>query len=154
MLARMQFHFHLYALTQGRNSKFTQLHRFHIADFTCNLLYIATYVYIQIFSTFIHFGCFCFLCQLFSGGCINASPAGKRRIASGVEQQQFGDDSLFGISGKLSTANDGNGYNGFGRITPAITAIAIAACVLIVSVFAIVFVILQVRIIYVSFFIY
>lgn len=86
----------------------------------------------------------------FSGGCINASPAGKRRIASGVEQQQFGggDDSLFGISSKLSISNDGNGNNGFGRITPAttaITAIAIAACVVIISVFAIVFVVLQVR---------
>lgn len=83
----------------------------------------------------------------FSGGCINASPAGKRRIANGIAQQQFGDDSLFGISGKLSIANDGNGNNGFGRITPAttaITAIAIAACVLIISVFAVVFVVIQV----------
>lgn len=104
---------------------------------------------------FTHFGLFLFLhCQLFSGGCINASPAGKRRIANGIQQQQFGsggDDGLFGISGKLSTANDVDGNNAFGRITPAttaITAIVIAACVLIISVFAIVVVILQVRIQY------
>lgn len=103
---------------------------------------------------FTHFGIIFlfFAANYFSGGCINASPAGKRRIANGIQQQQFGgggDDGLFGISGKLSTANDISGNNAFGHITPAttaITAIAIAACILIISVFAIVFVILQVRI--------
>lgn len=86
-----------------------------------------------------------FVSIYFTGGCINASPAGKRRI---VEQQQFGDDNLFGVNGKLSTGNDGNGNNGFGHITPtttAITAIAISACVLIISLFAIVIIVLQVK---------
>lgn len=70
--------------------------------------------------------------------------AGKRRIANGI-QQQFGVNSLLGISGKLN--DDENGNNGFGRITPtttAITTIALAACVLIISVFAIVVAVLQV----------
>lgn len=102
---------------------------------------------LSFYFDFAHLGLFLFpLCQLFSGGCINASPAGKRRIANGITQQQFGDDGLFGISGKLSTANDANGNNVFTPATTAITAIAIAACVLIISVFGIVFVVLQVRI--------
>lgn len=129
------------------SNKLTEVH-----CFLSNVIYIQFAIAAQFFFScclfeFAHFGCFCFLCQLFSGGCINASPAGKRRIANGIEQQQFGDDSLFGISGKLSIANDGNGNNGFGRITPAttaITAFAVAACVLIISVFAIVFVVIQV----------
>lgn len=146
MVTRMQFH-----------SVWLQKDKTQTHGYThCNLneifhSYAIEFLFENILCAFTHFGCCFFVsfCQLFSGGCINASPAGKRRIANGVEQQQFGDDSLFGISGKLSIANEGNGNNGFGRITPAttaITAIAIAACVLIISVFAIIIVVLQVRI--------
>ena len=153
----MQFHFRCVCVCvcvpfAKRDKTQTKLAEVHC--FLFNVIYIQFAMTVQFLFfcscclfAFAHFGCFCFLCQLFSGGCINASPAGKRRIANGIEQQQFGDDSLFGISGKLSIANDGNGNNGFGRITPtttAITAFAVAACVLIISVFAIVFVVIQV----------
>lgn len=154
MVSWMQFHFHcvhicvLFSKRDKTQNKLAEVH-----CFVSNVIYIQFAMAVQFYFFLCclfasaHFGCFCFLCQLFSGGCINASPAGKRRIANGIEQQQFGDDSLFGISGKLSIANDGNGNNGFGRITPAttaITAFAVAACVLIISVFAIVLVVIQV----------
>jgi len=93
----------------------------------------------------------------YEGGCINASPAGKRRIAVGVEQQQFG--SSYGNTGGLYgnllddkfALGGGNGKSGdsfFSRVgSPftTITAIAVAACLLIVTVFAVIFAILQVR---------
>lgn len=87
--------------------------------------------------------------HFYLGGCINASPAGKRRIAN--EQQQFGDDNLFGITGKLSIVNDENDNNGYGSIisaTTPITAIALTACALIISLFAIIFIVLQVNTIF------
>lgn len=86
-----------------------------------------------------------------SGGCINASPAGKRRIAAAAEQQQFG--SSYGNSGGLygnllddaDAATGGNGLlTRFGSPLTAITAIAVAACLLIVTVFAVIFAVLQV----------
>lgn len=99
-------------------------------------------IYFKRFRCYVNVG-------IFAGGCINASPAGKRRIANGIEQQQFGDDSLFGISGKMNIVNNDGSPNGglsgrFSSTTAAITSIAIAACVLIISLFAIIFVVLQV----------
>lgn len=88
-----------------------------------------------------------------TGGCINASPAGKRRIAAGVEQQQFG--SSYGNSGGLygnlvedqttGTRGDSDGiFSRVGSPLTTITAIAVAGCLLIVTVFAVIFAILQV----------
>lgn len=163
MATQMQFHFVECPLQKRQNSKRNgaalaaalfwicwNLHaicRFHVPFFFWSSVSSFTRSCLSFYFDFAHLGLFLFpLCQLFSGGCINASPAGKRRIANGITQQQFGDDGLFGISGKLSTANDANGNNVFTPATTAITAIAIAACVLIISVFGIVFVVLQVRI--------
>lgn len=88
-----------------------------------------------------------------TGGCINASPAGKRRIAAAAEQQQFG--SSYGNSGGLygNLLDDSDATTGvsglFSRVgspLTTITAIAIAACLLIVTVFAVIFAVLQVGI--------
>lgn len=106
---------------------------------------------------------------LLSGGCINASPAGKRRIAAAAEQQQFGtsygnngglygnlleDDALSGALGGVYGAagigggGDGNGgfFSRVGSPLTTITAIAVAACLLIVTVFAVIFAVLQVSV--------
>ncbi|XP_037934689.1 furin-like protease 2 [Teleopsis dalmanni] len=87
----------------------------------------------------------CCHCDKDTGGCINASPAGKRRIAAGAEQQQFG--SSYGNSGGLygNVLDDENSGIGAGLGSPftTITAIAVAACLLIVTVFAVIFAILQ-----------
>lgn len=87
----------------------------------------------------------------YPGGCTNASPAGKRRIAAGAEQQ-IGDDIsvvLNGIGGK-SSGGDASETNGvfvrFTSTTTAITSIAIAVCALIVTLFVIIFAVLQVNI--------
>jgi len=79
----------------------------------------------------------CCHCDKDTGGCINSSPAGKRRIAIGAEQQ-FGDDGTFGNNdeSKGALANVGSLYT-------TITAIAVAACLLIVTVFVIIFATLQ-----------
>lgn len=77
-----------------------------------------------------------------TGGCINASPAGKRRIANGADQQQLSsvaDDALMG-NGKESTGL----LSHFGSAFTAITSIAVAACLLIITIFVIIFAILQV----------
>lgn len=89
-----------------------------------------------------------------TGGCINASPAGKRRIAAAAEQQQFGSSygNSGGLYGNLLDDTDGSatGVNGlFSRVgspLTTITAIAVAACLLIVTVFAVIFAVLQVGI--------
>lgn len=84
-----------------------------------------------------------------SGGCINSSPAGKRRIAVGAEQQlsQFGgggvDEGNFGGVG-LNGADSTGVLAHVGSPFTTITAIAIAGCLLIVTVFVIIFAILQV----------
>lgn len=93
--------------------------------------------------------------SFYPGGCINASPAGKRRIAAGAEQQ-IGDDIslvLNGIGGKSSVTGSGgdagetNGlFVRFTSTTTAITSIAIAVCALIVTLFVIIFAVLQVNI--------
>lgn len=73
-----------------------------------------------------------------AGGCINASPAGKRRIAAGAEQQfgspynSFDDSSSNGVLARV------------GSPLTTITAIAVAGCLLIVTVFAVIFAVLQV----------
>lgn len=79
----------------------------------------------------------CCHCDKDTGGCINSSPAGKRRIAIGAEQQ-FGDDGLFGNSDESNGA-----LNNVGSIYTTITAITVAACLLIVTVFVIIFAALQ-----------
>ena len=86
---------------------------------------------------------------MYTGGCINSSQAGKRRIPIGAEQQmsQFnGDDN-----DNLPIDNDdidGNGKSkhSTGVLTPltAITAIAIAGCLLIITIFVVIFAVLQV----------
>ncbi|XP_061398661.1 furin-like protease 2, partial [Musca vetustissima] len=95
----------------------------------------------------------CCHCDKDTGGCINASPAGKRRIAAAAEQQQFG--SSYGNSGGLygNLLDDSDGTTGvsglFSRVgspLTTITAIAVAACLLIVTVFAVIFAVLQVSI--------
>ncbi|XP_055845205.1 furin-like protease 2 isoform X2 [Episyrphus balteatus] len=79
----------------------------------------------------------CCHCDKESGGCINASPAGKRRIAAGAEQQfgspynSFDDGSSNGVLSRV------------GSPLTTITAIAVAGCLLIVTVFAVIFAILQ-----------
>lgn len=75
------------------------------------------------------------------GGCINASPAGKRRIAVGAEQQ-FSEDSMF--NGRMNGGDPNNLFSRFGSQFSAITAIAVAACVLIVTLFGVIFALLQV----------
>lgn len=82
-----------------------------------------------------------------TGDCINASPAGKRRIAVGAEQQF--DDAMFASGGGKSNADsdssNGNGFSiRFSTTTAAITSIAVAACVLTVTLFAIILAVLQV----------
>lgn len=101
-------------------------------------------------SHFIHIFCFFFLSTFLdcstlicTGGCINSSPAGKRRIANGAEQQQLSsvaDDALMG-NGKDSTGL----LSHFGSAFTTITSIAVAACLLVVTIFVIIFAILQVR---------
>ncbi|XP_075157350.1 furin-like protease 2 isoform X2 [Haematobia irritans] len=92
----------------------------------------------------------CCHCDKDTGGCINASPAGKRRIAAAAEQQQFG--SSYGNSGGLygNLIDDTDGTTGVGGLfsrvgspLTTITAIAVAACLLIVTVFAVIFAVLQ-----------
>lgn len=76
------------------------------------------------------------------GGCINASPAGKRRIASGAEQQlsSVADDALMG-SGKDSTGL----LSHFGSAFTSISSIAVAVCLLAVTIFVTIIVVVQVR---------
>lgn len=93
------------------------------------------------------------LCVLLypTGGCINASPAGKRRIAAAAEQQQFGSSygNSGGLYGNLLDDSDGSTsasglFSRVGSPFTTITAIAVAACLLIVTVFALIFAVLQV----------
>lgn len=76
-----------------------------------------------------------------TGGCINSSPAGKRRIAIGADQQFNVPNSLDGLEGVPDST--GGFLNQFdSKLT--ITAIAVAGCLLIVTVFVVIFAVLQV----------
>lgn len=79
------------------------------------------------------------------GQCINASPAGKRRIAAGAEQQ-FGNNDGYNMG-----LSDGEPTGVLSQVVSpftTITAIAVAGCLMIVTIFAIIFAILQVSIIF------
>lgn len=107
------------------------------------------------------------------GGCINASPAGKRRIATGSEPQvsslnelkedgdlEAGASSLVSHSVLLGSGSSVSGVGGsvggrgvrlgegflmqFSSPFAAITALAVAACLLIMLVFVTIFAVLQV----------
>ncbi|XP_053949686.1 furin-like protease 2 isoform X1 [Anastrepha ludens] len=93
----------------------------------------------------------CCHCDKDTGGCINASPAGKRRIAAAAEQQQFGSAYSGGLYGGLldedAVGGNGGAFGGFfsrvGSPLTTITAIAVAACLLVITVFALIFAVLQ-----------
>lgn len=79
------------------------------------------------------------------GGCINSSPAGKRRIPIGAEQQQispFGDENDFFTGGKSETTGV---LSHVASPLTTITALAVAGCLLIITVFVVIFAVLQVR---------
>ena len=88
------------------------------------------------------------------GGCINSSPAGKRRI--GAEQQllQFGDEAAAAAAASGDGTNAGEiGGSGqlaslrqvlLGASPTAITVMAISGCLLVVTVFVVIFSVLQV----------
>lgn len=84
----------------------------------------------------------------FAGGCINASPAGKRRIAAAAEQQQFGSAYSGGLYGGFLdedvTGNGGGYFSHMSSPLTAITAVAVAACLAIVTIVVVVFAVLQV----------
>lgn len=75
------------------------------------------------------------------GGCLNASPAGKRRIAIGADQQ-FNDEFF---NGRMSSGETNALFARFGSSFSAIVAVAVAACVLIVTLFGVIFAVLQVN---------
>lgn len=79
------------------------------------------------------------------GGCINSSPAGKRRIAVGAEQQLNED-----LAAALGLVHDGSERAGwFAKVASpftTITALTVAACLLVVTIFVIIFAVLQVTI--------
>nr|XP_036218232.1 furin-like protease 2 [Bactrocera oleae] len=89
----------------------------------------------------------CCHCDKDTGGCINASPAGKRRIAAAAEQQQFGSAYSGGLyGGFLDEDTSGNGGGFFSRMSSpltAITAVAVAVCLAIVTIVVVVFAVLQ-----------
>lgn len=98
---------------------------------------------------------------------MNASPAGKRRIAAAAEQQQFGNSYSFGSGGSYSGSFGENGeiFNSGGGVgsmsdtssstlnryisrlnspVTTIAAISVSACLLIITIFAVIFAVLQV----------
>lgn len=81
----------------------------------------------------------CCRCDKDTGGCINSSPAGKRRIAAGADQQ-LDDDFANAADERLTSAGV---FSHVGSPLTAITAIAIAACLLVVTIFVIIFAVLQ-----------
>lgn len=78
-----------------------------------------------------------------TGGCINSSPAGKRRIATGAE---LGDDFADGIGDGSQRESTGGLFAHVVSPFTTITALAVAACLLIVTIFVIIFAVLQVNI--------
>ncbi|XP_058061771.1 furin-like protease 2 [Anopheles bellator] len=94
----------------------------------------------------------CCHCDKATGGCINASPAGKRRV--GAEQQllQFGDESYGGGGPNAPpSAGDGGGLHHFWKqfltnsSMSTITVVAVSGCLLIVTLFIVIFTVLQKR---------
>lgn len=77
------------------------------------------------------------------GGCINSSPAGKRRIAVGAEQQLNEE-----LAAGLGLVHDGSESAGlFSKVASpftTITALTVSACLLVVTIFVIIFAVLQV----------
>ncbi|KAL9697957.1 hypothetical protein quinque_001398 [Culex quinquefasciatus] len=93
----------------------------------------------------------CCHCDKGTGGCINSSPAGKRRV--GAEQQllQFGDEAAAAAAASGTNAGDlGSGQLAslrqvlLGASPTAITVMAISGCLLVVTVFVVIFSVLQV----------
>uniref|UniRef100_W4VRF9 furin n=1 Tax=Corethrella appendiculata TaxID=1370023 RepID=W4VRF9_9DIPT len=87
----------------------------------------------------------CCHCDKGTGGCINSSPAGKRRIGAEQQYLQFGDD----INNNLGVNNNNNNndvlsLHGF-LSNSLITTIAVAGCFLIVTIFIVIFTVLQKR---------
>ena len=74
----------------------------------------------------------------FIGECQNSSPAGKRRIAAGVEQG--GESSMAAVRGDTVT----NVHPHQSMSFTTVTAMAVAGCVSVVILFAIIFAVLQV----------
>ncbi|XP_052566318.1 furin-like protease 2 isoform X1 [Culex pipiens pallens] len=94
----------------------------------------------------------CCHCDKGTGGCINSSPAGKRRV--GAEQQllQFGDEAAAAAAASGTNVGDlGSGQLAslrqvlLGASPTAITVIAISGCLLVVTVFVVIFSVLQKR---------
>ncbi|XP_028894681.1 furin-like protease 2 [Zeugodacus cucurbitae] len=89
----------------------------------------------------------CCHCDKDTGGCINASPAGKRRTAAAAEQQQFGSAYSGGLYGGFLDENVSGSSGGyFSRMSSpltAITAVVVAVCLAIVTIVVVVFAVLQ-----------
>ncbi|XP_041766317.1 furin-like protease 2 isoform X2 [Anopheles merus] len=94
----------------------------------------------------------CCHCDKATGGCINASPAGKRRI--GAEQQllQFGEESgapaVPGDGGAATPGQAaGRAWQQFltSTSTPTLMVVAVSGCLLIVTLFVVIFTVLQKR---------
>uniref|UniRef100_A0A1S4GGJ0 furin n=1 Tax=Anopheles gambiae TaxID=7165 RepID=A0A1S4GGJ0_ANOGA len=94
----------------------------------------------------------CCHCDKATGGCINASPAGKRRI--GAEQQllQFGEESgapaVPGDGGATTPGQAaGRAWQQFltSTSTPTLMVVAVSGCLLIVTLFVVIFTVLQKR---------
>uniref|UniRef100_A0A2M4DS50 furin n=1 Tax=Anopheles darlingi TaxID=43151 RepID=A0A2M4DS50_ANODA len=95
----------------------------------------------------------CCHCDKATGGCINASPAGKRRIGAEQQMLQFGDESL-GSAGANAALGDGGAGAGSHRTwqqfltstsMSTITVFAVSGCLLIVTLFIVIFTVLQKR---------
>ncbi|XP_055634461.1 furin-like protease 2 isoform X2 [Toxorhynchites rutilus septentrionalis] len=91
----------------------------------------------------------CCHCDKGTGGCINSSPAGKRRI--GAEQQllQFGDE-INAIAADSNAAETGGQLTALRRLLQsaspsAITVVAVSGCLLVITVFVVIFSVLQKR---------
>lgn len=89
----------------------------------------------------------CCHCDKETGGCINSSPAGKRRI--GAEQQllQFGEEAANSASDSNAAETSDSSLRRFlqGASPSAVTVVAVSGCLLIVTLFAIIFTVLQKR---------
>uniref|UniRef100_A0A182N4U3 EGF-like domain-containing protein n=1 Tax=Anopheles dirus TaxID=7168 RepID=A0A182N4U3_9DIPT len=92
----------------------------------------------------------CCHCDKATGGCINASPAGKRRI--GAEQQllQFGEESSAANVPGEGAGGTGQSHQGWRQFltstsTPTLMVVAVSGCLLIVTLFVVIFTVLQKR---------
>lgn len=92
-----------------------------------------------------------------TGDCINSSPAGKRRIAIGAEKQlsenvdetlnSIYSSDLSGVSGDTPSENTDHQFQ-----SPVVfvTVVTLSVCCLIVTIFVVIFSILQVRLNYLT----